>query len=225
MTRWWKCVAVAAAWLGLGVAGQAQQEIPSPVGAARMIEPLGYKAEPQPALVPGPLTPQVAPPGPPDCLALPASHSSAFQDENYTTESACFAAAGMVGLQRYHTGNLPVAYNQLNNVALNVSEIQTDMNPGVRATLGYLLGSSAIELTGFFVPGSASSNQVMGTIPINSFTPLIVARQAFSPGETTLGQQGAFNVPFSTTGPSRRALEASTVQVCGTRPTWSGCRG
>ena len=94
MKTCWKCVGVAAAWLGLGVAVQAQQEIPSPVGAARMIEPLGYTPKPQPDLVPGPLTPQVAPPGPPDSLALPSGHSSAFQLENYATESALYRAPG-----------------------------------------------------------------------------------------------------------------------------------
>src|ERR1700722_19724683 len=111
MTRWWKGVAVFAAWLSLGVATEAQQETPTPVGAARMIEPLRYKPEPQPDLVPGPVTPLVAPPGPPDSLALPSGHSSAFQCENYTTESACFGSAGGFGLARYHPRSLALAFN------------------------------------------------------------------------------------------------------------------
>src|SRR2546421_605123 len=65
MTRCWKHVAVLAAWLVLGVSARAQTGYPAPVGAARLDEPLRYTPEPSPALFPGPMTPAMAPTGPP----------------------------------------------------------------------------------------------------------------------------------------------------------------
>src|SRR4051812_19161677 len=101
MTRWCKHVAVFAAWLGLAVAVQAQEGYPSPVGATRMPEPLRYDPEPQPALVPGPINPLIAPAGPPDSLSLPADHTSAFQLEHYPIEDRCYAHLGATALKRW----------------------------------------------------------------------------------------------------------------------------
>jgi hypothetical protein len=189
MTRWWKGVAVAAAWLGLAVMGQAQVGLPSPVGAARMTEPLGYKPSPQPELVPGPLTPAVAPVGPPDCLSLPSTHTSAFQCENYSTESAWYGSLGGIGIARYQPGKLPIAYfdpesarvraplpgqpnrtimtdtgvvtQQTHQVALDLSAMHPDMAAGIRATIGYLFDADGVEVTGFYQPPSNNSRQVI----------------------------------------------------------------
>jgi hypothetical protein len=160
MTRWWKGAATAAAWLAMTVAAQAQQQIPSPVGAARMVEPLRYEPGPEPNLVPGPLTPQIAPPGPPDCLALPSDHSSAFQCENYTTESAFYGSFGGVGLVRYHPGNLAVATDQTGATALSMRDLQPPMRAGAELTVGYLFGNQAIELSGFFVGNAQDTREV-----------------------------------------------------------------
>ena len=74
MTRWWKHVAILAAWLALGVTARAQPGYPSPVGAARIPEPLRYTpAENQPSLVAGPMTPAMAPAGPPTTLNRPST--------------------------------------------------------------------------------------------------------------------------------------------------------
>jgi hypothetical protein len=187
MTRWWKGVAVLAVWLGLGVAAQAQQQIPSPVGAARMIEPLRYNPEPQPNLVPGPVTPQIAPPGPPDCLSYPADHASAFQCEHYACEQAWFGSIGGIGLRRSSPGHLPLAFNDSPNTldtgllpagplprALDLHEVQMRTQGGLSATVGYLECNQAIELTGFYQPPSTQSAAVLG--------------------------QGLFFVPFTTNG-------------------------
>src|SRR5690606_33284142 len=142
MTRWYKHAAFLVAWLGCSVMGHAQNEIPSPVGAARMVEPLGIPQPPgpasqpgpfpngappmpmppggphamghpgghghghkhgpmmQPPLIPGPITPQMAPLGPPPSLSLPANHTSAFDREKCPPEEAFFASIGIQGLQR-----------------------------------------------------------------------------------------------------------------------------
>ena len=81
MTRRWKHLTAIAALLTTAVAGRAQEGYPSPVGATRMLEPLRYVPGPQPNLVPGPVTPAIAPVGPPPSLSLPENHTSAFQCE------------------------------------------------------------------------------------------------------------------------------------------------
>jgi hypothetical protein len=88
--------------------GQYTPIIPSPVGAARIMpEPLpcgASEAPPPPNLVPGPVSPVAAPMGPPNCLDLPADHSSAFQCENYPQEVAGYFHPGVQWLQRQRLG-------------------------------------------------------------------------------------------------------------------------
>jgi hypothetical protein len=186
MSRWYKHGGVLVAWLAMSLVAQAQQEIPSPVGAARMVEPLGYAAKPQPPLIPGPVTPEMAPLGPPDCLALPASHSSAFQCENYTMESACYASIGAQGLQRYKLPRLQTVFQESSSldttnvpgppskvpVLQDLVAIHPDMHYGPRLTIGYLEGNQAFEISGYVM-----SPQSRGT---------------------TLIQAGQLLVPFST---------------------------
>jgi hypothetical protein len=172
MTRWCKHVAVFAAWLGLGTVVLAQPGYPSPVGATRLPEPIRYVPDqPPPTLVPGPLTPQIAPVGPPDTLNLPADHTSAFQDDNFPPESAFFASAGGMALQRNGLTHLPVVFLDNQNLGidtgriplgrldtlLRVDEAAPSMRGGYRATVGYLYGSDAVELTGFYVPGGTNT--------------------------------------------------------------------
>jgi hypothetical protein len=179
MTRRWKAVAVLAAWLALGVSVQAQTSNPTPVGAARMIEPIGYNPNyqppPPPDLVPGPITPLVAPAGPPESLWLRASHSSAFQCEEFPTEQAAYGSVGGMGLVRYRPGNLPIALDEFPLTmkdgqvppgrlpeALNLSALNPSMWAGARATVGYLCGDEAIEVTGFYQGPQSNSKQVVG---------------------------------------------------------------
>src|SRR5262245_65240119 len=81
MTRWFKHVAVFAAWLGLGApVVLAQPGYPATVGAARQIGPLHYVPDqPPPNLAPGPVHPLGAPAGPPPTPNLPAAHTNAFR--------------------------------------------------------------------------------------------------------------------------------------------------
>jgi hypothetical protein len=158
-------VAVVAAWLGLGLAARAQY-LPSPVGAARMPEPLpcGPSSNPPPPkLVPGPISPEAAPPGPADCLSLPANHSSAFQCEHYATEEAFYLSLGSQALQRQKLGkgwvavidptDLKTGITNTRNapIAQRFEDLSPDMNFGVGGTAGYLWGNQAVELTAFYL--------------------------------------------------------------------------
>jgi hypothetical protein len=140
-----------------------------------MIEPLGYKPAPSPDLMPGPISPLVAPMGPPESLSLPASHSSAFQCENFPTECAAYGSIGGMGLVRYKPGTLPLALNDspfitdtgvIPNMRFPVSLDLKDLHPtmwaGARATLGVLFGDCAVEVTGFYQPPQSNQQQVVG---------------------------------------------------------------
>ena len=184
MKRWWKRLAVLAAWLGVGVAAQAQGFNAGPHGAARMPEPLRYTPEPNPPLVNGPITPQMAPAGPPPELALPASHSSAFQFENYSTEAGFYTHLGTSFLRRYRSGDrgTPIFYdadavldtgiasrNNLPRIA-DVGDVDPSYRWAGTLTFGYLYANHAIEFNGIWSPEGS-----------NRFT---------------LGSRGALNVGF-----------------------------
>src|SRR5262245_44707696 len=113
MSRWWLGVAVVAGCLGQAAQAQnPQPAIPTPYGAARTPPeplPIGVCPPPVPNLVPGPLTPDKAPNGPPDCLSLPPSSPGAFQCETYPPEIAIFAGAGTQALQRQKLGKGAIA--------------------------------------------------------------------------------------------------------------------
>src|SRR5262245_41233530 len=102
MTRWFKHVAVIAAWLGLAApVVLAQPGYPATVGAARQIGPLHYVPEgPPPDLAPGPVNPLVAPAGPPPSLNLPADHTNAFPCEGFPPENRFYASLGLLALRR-----------------------------------------------------------------------------------------------------------------------------
>ena len=154
MTRWWKHVAVLAAWLALGVAAQAQPGLPSPVGAARIPEPMRYIPAPQPELVPGPTTPSVAPAGPPDSLNLPVGHSSAFQMENYPTESAAYAALGGMALHRQGLTHLPIAFTDNQSRGLDTGIVPVGIGR---------LGNNAFnpfQTNSTFLPQALNLNQI-----------------------------------------------------------------
>jgi hypothetical protein len=169
MSRWWKGVALVAAWLGLVPMATAQSccggLTPSPVGAARMPEPQPCgPTPPAPNLIPGPLSPELAPPGPPDCLSLPANHNGAFQCENYPPEEAIYASLGAQWLQRQRLGKGAIAVvdpqdldtgiiqpGVHHDIAARFNDVIPTMTGGVRATIGYLCNDQSIELTGFYI--------------------------------------------------------------------------
>lgn len=173
MTRWSKTVAVLAAWLGLGMVAQAQPGYPMPVGAARMPDPLAYTPAPQPMLVPGAMSPLMAPPGPPDSLNLPASHTSAFQLENFPPETAWYAALGAVGLRRHRQGQTPlVLYDDQSNgrdtglepignlpIGMKLREVAPLLHFGPKATVGFLFGNQSLEFTGFYISDKTNTRE------------------------------------------------------------------
>jgi hypothetical protein len=206
MTGRLKAVAALAAWLALGVSAQAQTSNATPVGAARMIEPIGYNPHyqppPPPDLMPGPVTPSIAPAGPPESLWLRSSHSSAFQCEEFPTEQACYGSIGGMGLARYHPGHMAIALDEypftLKNglvppgrlpTALDVSTLNPTMWVGARATVGYLCGDEAIEVTGFYQPPQSNSKQVVG--PGRFLVPYFTPSSSFPAGFE--GDNGLWN--------------------------------
>jgi hypothetical protein len=152
----------------------AQPYAPSPVGAARMPEPI--PCAPVPNVVPGPLTAAQAPPGPPDCLSLPEGHSSAFQCENYAVDCNFYATLGGIGLRRQRLGNLPIATLDPQNrdigaasffiqplrfqqVIQNANELSSGYEWGPTGTVGFLMPEGhAFELSGFYLPAETRNN-------------------------------------------------------------------
>jgi hypothetical protein len=157
-----------------------QPSMPTPYGAARTPPeplPIGACPTPSPNLVPGPLTPDKAPPGPPDCLSLPANTTSAFQCENFPPEFACFFDVGAQALQRQRLGLRVLALTDVDNlhstvklgvvplpnspVALNANDIVPDLAWGPRLTFGVLAGADIIEATGYFIPRTSRTVQAV----------------------------------------------------------------
>jgi hypothetical protein len=180
MCRGWKAVALVAACWCLNSPIHAQGTYPSPVGAARMPEPIPCTPPqgpppPQPNLIPGPVGPQAAPMGPPDCLTLPYDHSSAFQCENYVQDCGFFLNLGPMAMQRQKLGAGDIAvFNAAAQgqqppfvgsaepnpflppppgtaSALNFNSFTPAMSLGLRGTVGYLWGGQSIEFTNFYI--------------------------------------------------------------------------
>src|SRR5262245_43124383 len=97
---------VLAVGLGLGAVAPAwsQALAPTPIGPARMPEPV--PCAPSQPLTTGPIAPLDAPPGPPPSLSLPANHSGAFQTECFPPEWAIYTHIGGMALQRQGLGSL-----------------------------------------------------------------------------------------------------------------------
>jgi hypothetical protein len=165
MKKWYFGVALVAGWLGqTGTAGA--QYIPTPVGAARIAEPIPC---PTPNLVEGPISPLAAPSVPACGTDLPSGHSSAFQCEEYVRDDHCFAHFGAVGLMRQKLGHFPLAVMDPQTldtgtppppgqpVVQSLNMFQESFQYGPRATLGYLWQNQAVELTGFWIPSLRKS--------------------------------------------------------------------
>jgi hypothetical protein len=193
MSRWWKRLAVVAAWLGVAGVAAAQQQVPRPVGAARIPEPLRYCPEPQPKLVSGPMTPAIAPPGPPPELSLPQDHSSAFQLEHYTPEARAYFSAGGMALFRNELGSLPVIFADNQTGGRDIRRLPDFPIPaigrldqinhavgGPRVTLGYLWHADALEFNGFYLP--AHQNAITERGQGNLFVPFVAPGLAFPLG-------------------------------------------
>lgn len=109
--------------------------------------------------------------GPPDCLSLPANHTSAFQCENYVQESGFYVNVGPMALQRNHLGagdiavvnaasqgmgppNFPNPFIPAlpgTESALNFNSVTPALSLGIRGTVGYLWDNQAIEFSSFYI--------------------------------------------------------------------------
>ena len=188
MFKKWMGVALLAGWLGQGTGAPAQY-LPSSVGAARMPDPLPCpSAASVPNLVPGPLSPLDAPKGPGDDLTLPGDIPNAFPCEECPVPSRFFFHIGTQALKRQGAGHQVTAFTDAANsdrgldlgdltAPQNVVPVQNlnNLNPklafGVRGTIGYLMEEQgcAVELSGFYIPGSTSSVDTSNPGQLNSF--------------------------------------------------------
>lgn len=182
----WLGAVLLAGWLAPSQG--AAQYLPSAVGAARMPEPLpvGACPSPTPNLVPGPISPLAAPPGPKEDLSLPANHSSAFQCEEFAVHPNLYFHAGTQFLQRQRLGHQVAIYTdglgaaQLDNgVNINPNAFQpvldsnglvSQMVGGVKAAMGYLWDNYGVELSGYYIPLRSTDSFVVGDpFQLNSF--------------------------------------------------------
>src|SRR5579872_1395907 len=143
----------------------------------------GPPPAPAPNLVPGPLNPADAPPGPCNDLSLPADHASAFQCENFPPECAFYVNVGAMALQRQQLGAGAVALVDNGSMGLDTGlpgmndallaqrfkDMVPGMNWGLRGTAGMLLGDRAIELSGFTIFQRAASQEVDAPGLLNLF--------------------------------------------------------
>ncbi len=178
--RWTWGVALAAGLLGSSGTALAQNFMPTPIGAARIPEPIpcGEQAN----LIPGPISPLAAPPGPPDCLSLPADRPNAFPCEKFPAAQNCYLSLGSQGLVRQKPGDGAIAV--LDPVALKTgigapsgspvlqqfNSINQDMVFGPKVTIGYLFNDSeAIEFTGWYLPDNYNTLETDIPGQIDSF--------------------------------------------------------
>jgi hypothetical protein len=176
-------LAVIAGMLGHS-AVQAQQccggVTPTPVGAARMPEPLPCGTA-IPNLKEGPISPDQAPMGPPPELSLPDNHSGAFQCEEFAPECAAYLHLGAMGLMRQRLGSLPIAvldqqappFTGLDTgvvpprgapVVLNANQISENFQPIPTLTVGVTwCGQNSLEVTGWYMPSNRS--QAVAALP------------------------------------------------------------
>jgi hypothetical protein len=208
-------VAVFAAWLGLATMAPAQEGYPSPVGAARLPEPLNYTPnQPPTPLVPGPLNPLMAPAGPPPSLNLPAGHTSAFQLDHFPPESAGYASVGLMGLQRQSLTKVPIAYTdtqfiQVTPLPRNTTQVRPTPAAFIPNTaVGVDTGVTAIGLYPAVLRLDQANPEM--DLGVRATVGYLFADTAFElsgfymPGTTNkalVGGQGLLTVPF---GPDTR---------------------
>jgi hypothetical protein len=159
----WAGVALIAAGLVVGTASGQPPFAPTPVGAARIPEPVPVCEQPPP-MMPGPLTPYTLPAVKTEETTLPAGHSSAFQCENFVPEQACYLHLGSIGLIRQNYGHLLVAaadpinlknglFSDLAVPFIDLHEVPQHMQWGVTGTVGYTWddATKAIEATAWYL--------------------------------------------------------------------------
>jgi hypothetical protein len=170
MAKWWMGLALAAVVAGQPNAALAQN---APAGPRVPPEPVPCAPSSLGGMVQGPITPQMAPPGPGPDLSISANSPGAFSCDDHVHGAECYASLGGIGLKRSSlgggivtfidpgdgtdTGIRPIAHHDLNNSALNYNNLSPLMEWGVSASVGYAVDDGAIELSGFYIPQQAKS--------------------------------------------------------------------
>ncbi len=206
MFKKWMGLALLAGWLGQGTVATAQY-LPGMPAPAAMPEPLPCPpTNPLPTnLVPGPISPLVAPKGPGDDLSLPAGIRGAFQCEEYATPCHVYFHMGAIALKRQDLGNGVVAFTDSSVLvptetgaqtfvtnfapALDANTLSPDMTFGGRATLGWLSEEfgCALEMSGFFIPLSDTFTEAVSPTRLNTF--FINTPRGFSGGDDGIFRQ------------------------------------
>jgi hypothetical protein len=146
MKKWWIGVVVAA--MSVGQSAWAQSP---PPGGGPLPEPAPVApCPPQDKFTYGPMTGAAAPPGPGDCLSLPASLPTAW-GKGPIPESDAYVNFGTMAYMRQRPGHTIVAEGE-GLPALDTNYIRPGYQWGGRLTVGYLCDDAAIELTGFYIP-------------------------------------------------------------------------
>jgi len=182
MAKWWMGVALAAVVAGQPNAALGQS--PEPVPCAPSCAGGG------PNLVPGPLSPQMAPSGPGLDLSISANSPGAFSHDEYCPECGAYFHVGSIMLQPGRpsghkliafkdpgdgtdTGNVPTAPSDLNNTALDWSAFVPRLEYGVSGALGFTVDEWAIEVTGYYIPlqGGTKTVNNPGMLDLNFVNP------------------------------------------------------
>lgn len=210
MSKRWMAVALVV--MSLGQTARAQS-LPSPAPAV-MPEPIPYGPSPQ--MVPGPISPLAAPPGPGPDLSIPGNIPGAF-DEGYLEPKHCFFHIGAMALQRRHPGHFNIAILDPNNldtgaspllpqpVAVDLSQVGPDYGWGVRGTVGWMRDGCALELTGYYIwertgsftvsaPGQLSAPFVNPPLGFEGNNNLWAQADTMTPSISSTLANGEFNV-------------------------------
>ena len=158
-------------------AGAPPGMIPEPVPSGPAYPPPGYGGGG--GLVPGPISPYAAPPGPDGGVSLPANSPGAFIENPYEQEKRIFVHIGALGLQLGSVAPIPLSYNVPGNVDngtpipydatpnYSYNVISPNMNWGVIGTLGCLIDNQQFEVTGFYLPEKTSSASITSAGQLN----------------------------------------------------------
>jgi hypothetical protein len=186
MAKWWMGVALAVVVVGQPNAARAQNP---PAGQGPPQEPVPCAPSSLGGLMPGPLTPNMAPPGPGQDLSISANSPGAFSCDDWCRPSECYVSVGAIALQRQNlghgivafkdpgngtdTGIRPIRNADLNNSALSFNDLHQHFDWGVSGMIGYAVDDCAIELSGFFIPRSTASRTVdnPGRLDLNFINP------------------------------------------------------
>jgi hypothetical protein len=158
-------VALLMGWLGAAASARAQAPLPEPLPCAPSTVPAGGPPKPP---YEGPLPPQAAPHGPPDCMVLPESIPGAFTDCPPEEECCTYFYLGGRAMQRQRLGNGNVAVIDRNNPTnldtgavplaerfltpvLGFNDVSPAWGGGIEGTLGWTWGDNSLELTGFYI--------------------------------------------------------------------------